>query len=186
MISGSAVVGQTLTASTGTWAGSPTRFAYEFMECAGICSPGGSYSVLSVQSTNTYTVKPCDGGHEIYVAVQASNAYGSAVAVSMPTPYIAVSGSCGAAARAKSALPGAAFTISSPGGRTATFDASISSAEQPATRIVAYAWSFGDGKTGTGRRVRHTYAKAGIYTVRLTVTDNRGRSASSTKITSIR
>ena len=38
-------------------------------------------------------------------------------------------------------------------------------------RIAGYAWDFGDGSTGTGRRVRHTFAKAGIYKVVLKVSD---------------
>src|SRR5207249_5067117 len=39
--------------------------------------------------------------------------------------------------------------------------------------IVSYQWSFGDGATGSGVSVSHTYA-AGAYTARLTVTDNTG------------
>jgi len=38
-------------------------------------------------------------------------------------------------------------------------------------KIAGYAWDFGDGSTGSGRRVRHTFAKAGIYKVVLTVSD---------------
>ncbi len=40
--------------------------------------------------------------------------------------------------------------------------------------IVSYSWTFGDGTAGTGSNVQHTYAGAGIYTARLTVTDNLG------------
>ena len=39
---------------------------------------------------------------------------------------------------------------------------------------LAYAWSFGDGITGTGVNPSHTYADNGTYTVTLTVTDTRG------------
>jgi hypothetical protein len=48
-------------------------------------------------------------------------------------------------------------------------------------RIARYALSFGDGTRALRgvrlgkRRVAHVYAKAGSYTARLTVTDNRGR-----------
>ena len=41
-------------------------------------------------------------------------------------------------------------------------------------RISAYSWDFGDGATGQGRQVHHTYAQPGFYTVRLTVTDDSG------------
>ena len=40
--------------------------------------------------------------------------------------------------------------------------------------IVTYAWSFGDGATGSGQTATHTYADAGAYTPQLTVTDDRG------------
>jgi hypothetical protein len=37
-----------------------------------------------------------------------------------------------------------------------------------------YRWSFGDGTTGVGPSVVHSYAKAGYYRVKLTVTDRGG------------
>jgi subtilase family serine protease len=36
----------------------------------------------------------------------------------------------------------------------------------------SYAWKFGDGQSGTGATVQHTYTKAGRYTTTLTVTDS--------------
>jgi DNA/RNA endonuclease G (NUC1) len=39
---------------------------------------------------------------------------------------------------------------------------------------LTFSWNFGDGETGNGANVTHTYAAAGTYTVRLTVTDVRG------------
>ncbi len=46
--------------------------------------------------------------------------------------------------------------------------------------IVSFAWSFGDGSTGSGVTASHTYASAGTYAVVLTVTDNAGATGSST------
>jgi len=40
--------------------------------------------------------------------------------------------------------------------------------------IVSYQWDFGDGKTGSGKTVSHSYEKSGRYTVKLTVTDDDG------------
>jgi len=42
--------------------------------------------------------------------------------------------------------------------------------------VVAYAWDYGDGATGTGVTTSHTYATPGIYVVTLTVTDAAGHS----------
>ena len=38
--------------------------------------------------------------------------------------------------------------------------------------ITSYQWNFGDGQTGTGQNVTHTYAQAGDYQVTLTVNTN--------------
>jgi PKD repeat protein len=71
------------------------------------------------------------------------------------------------------AAPVASFT-SSTSGLTATFtDTSTGS-------IASRSWTFGDGTTGTGSPVSHTYATAGTYSVTLTVTDTAGAKASST------
>jgi PKD repeat protein len=44
----------------------------------------------------------------------------------------------------------------------------------PDGTIATYAWTFGDGVTGTGATASHTYAAAGTYTASLRVTDNQG------------
>lgn len=52
------------------------------------------------------------------------------------------------------------------------FDASGSF--DPDGTIVSYVWDFGDGVTGIGEILVHTYESPGEYTVTLTVTDNAG------------
>lgn len=61
-------------------------------------------------------------------------------------------------------------------GSPTSFDAVASS--DPDGSIVSYAWSFGDGTTGTGATPAHTYARPGRYTATLTLTDNAGVSSS--------
>jgi len=43
--------------------------------------------------------------------------------------------------------------------------------------IVSRSWNFGDGGVSTLANPRHTYASGGTYSVRLTVTDNDGKSS---------
>ncbi len=69
------------------------------------------------------------------------------------------------------AAPVAAFT-STTADLTASLDAS-GTADADGT-IAGYAWTFGDGTTGTGKTPTHTYLTADTFTVTLTVTDNNG------------
>lgn len=57
-------------------------------------------------------------------------------------------------------------------GRTCSFDGSGSS--DPDGTITAYKWDFGDGKTASGETAEHAYDSTGDFTVKLTVTDNKG------------
>ena len=40
--------------------------------------------------------------------------------------------------------------------------------------IVSYSWDFGDGTATTGAKVDHKYTDGGVFTVKLTITDNEG------------
>lgn len=76
--------------------------------------------------------------------------------------------------------PTASFTGNCAWQSPCSFDASRST--DPDGTITGYAWTFGDGTTGTGRTTTHTYPNANAnYTAKLTVTDNTGNSASATK-----
>ncbi|CAN0578035.1 unnamed protein product, partial [Laminaria digitata] len=57
-------------------------------------------------------------------------------------------------------------------GLTISFDGSGSN--DPDGSIATYAWDFGDGSTGTGAMVTHTFTGGTDRTVTLTVTDNQG------------
>jgi hypothetical protein len=61
-------------------------------------------------------------------------------------------------------------TYAGPEGASIVFDGRGSSGEGTLT----YAWSFGDGSSGTGAQPTHTYADDGTHSVVLTVTDGRG------------
>ncbi len=49
------------------------------------------------------------------------------------------------------------------------------------TKISTWAWDFGDGTSSTKQSPAKTYARAGTYTVSLTVTDDTGHTATSTR-----
>ncbi|MGV9270807.1 S8 family serine peptidase [Kitasatospora sp. NPDC003701] len=75
--------------------------------------------------------------------------------------------------------PVASFTRFCTAGGWCGFDASES--YDPDGAIASYRWDFGDGTTGTELKPGHTYpAATAVYTARLTVTDKRGATASST------
>lgn len=84
--------------------------------------------------------------------------------------------------------PTAAFTSSPTNpqpGNTVHFNAEASTAG-PGRHIVSYAWDFGDGTTGSGERVSHAYPLVErTYSVTLTVTDDLGRRATTTRTVSV-
>jgi PKD repeat protein len=47
--------------------------------------------------------------------------------------------------------------------------------------ITSYQWDFDDGEKKSGQVVTHDFASARTYTVRLTITDDRGRTTSTTR-----
>lgn len=75
-------------------------------------------------------------------------------------------------------VPTAAFTAEG-GELAATVDAS--DAVDPDGSLSSYEWTFGDGTTGTGPALTHTYAAPGTYTVTLTVTDDDGATATASR-----
>jgi subtilisin family serine protease len=74
--------------------------------------------------------------------------------------------------------PTASFSFSCSG-LTCSFDGSASS--DPDGSITGYAWSFGDGVSGSGVTASRTYAAGGTYNVTLTVTDNAGATGTQTR-----
>jgi hypothetical protein len=92
-ISGTPTVGQTLTASEGTWSNDPTSFAYQWLRCNG----GGNNCVSVANGTQkTYTLVGADDGRTMRVRVTATNADGSNSAQSAQTSAIAAATSSAA------------------------------------------------------------------------------------------
>ncbi|MGI8779305.1 MAG: PKD domain-containing protein [Solirubrobacteraceae bacterium] len=82
----------------------------------------------------------------------------------------------------QNALPTAALDTTLTGGESSlavAFDASGSSDSNGS--VAGYEWEFGDGQTATGRTVSHTYRNAGTFIAKLTVSDELGATASTTR-----
>jgi len=89
-ISGSAIVGATLTASQGSWTAAPTSFAYQWVRCPrdGGLPNGSNCAAIGGATTTRYIVANADVGHRLRVRVTASNADGSATAASNATSRV--------------------------------------------------------------------------------------------------
>ena len=82
VIDGAVAPGATLTATTGTWTGTPTSFAYQWRRC----SPAtGACVDVAEETAETYTLTAADSGSLLRVLVVATNAAGSGGALSPPS-----------------------------------------------------------------------------------------------------
>lgn len=84
-ITGTAAPGGTLSASPGTWNGSPVSVRYQWQRCD---AAGGSCSDVAGATGTTYAVTAADNGHTVRVVVVASNPTGLASAASAPSAVI--------------------------------------------------------------------------------------------------
>ena len=84
-ISGTAQLGQALSASKGSWSGSPTTFAYAWSQCD---ANGASCTAISGATAATYTAAPADVGHTLRVAVTATGDGGSGQATSAQSAVV--------------------------------------------------------------------------------------------------
>jgi len=92
-VSGTAKVGQTLTAGDGTWSNTPTSYAYQWLRCNG----GGNSCVNVANGTQkTYTLVGVDAGNTMRVRVTATNTDGSASAQSDQTASVEPAGATAA------------------------------------------------------------------------------------------
>ena len=79
------------------------------------------------------------------------------------------------AAGGRAGNPPVANFTAFPNAGTVDYDASSSTDD---VGIGSYKWNFGDGKTGTGKTIRHVYtAPNQWYTVTLTIYDLAGQSS---------
>jgi hypothetical protein len=93
VVSGSAIQGNLLSSSTGSWTGSPTKYAYQWQDCDS--SGSNCANIATGASSNTYTVASSDIGRTIRVVVTATNSSGSGSTPSAVTGVVTGSGGTG-------------------------------------------------------------------------------------------
>ena len=91
-VSGSAVQGQALNATNGSWNGNPTSYAYQWRQCD---SSGNNCTDISGATASSYTLASGDIGHTIRSVVTATNAGGTASATSAQTGTVTAPSSAG-------------------------------------------------------------------------------------------
>jgi hypothetical protein len=125
---------------------------YPVLRWAGMPTPD-AYPAYHLPNDTMATIEQEAGGREFFeqgLSNTLASAYTTALTLDNEMP-----------------VPSATAT---PSGPIVSFDGSAS--KDPDGAITKFAWDFGDGTTGNGKVTSHTYAKAGNYTVKLTVADN--------------
>ncbi|HEB49321.1 MAG TPA: PKD domain-containing protein [Desulfobulbus sp.] len=126
---------------------------------------GSSVTTTNPSTNHVYTIA---GNYTATLEVDDGTDTSTAASLTI-TVTPATSGGSGTTA------PDAVISIDKTAGAaplTISFDGTGSTPSSSNDSIVQYAWNFGDGSTGIGATVQHTYSDNGSYTATLTVTDN--------------
>jgi PKD repeat protein len=153
----------------------------------GVITDFGSLSARNVvtdtsgRATMTYTAPPAgpvsvDNGTTVGITVSPmgtdfGNFTSKTVDIRLVPP--GVIGAPPSSLRVAMTLPSAVV------GDTAVFTANVtdSTGADASAQVAAYQWNFGDGTSGSGRAVTHTYGQPGNFVVTLTITDTLARVA---------
>lgn len=111
---GSVEVGQTLTATVGTWTGAPSSFAFQWRRCDGA---GAACAALSGATASSYVLTPGDIGTTLSLVVTATGKGGSQSATAPTTTVVAAAPVPAAVAGPLVAQPGAAGAVVTADGR---------------------------------------------------------------------
>jgi hypothetical protein len=170
-ISGTAQAGKTLTATTGTWTGTPApTYSYQWEQCN---SAGEACTYIGGATSSSYTLLAANGGYTIRIAVTALNTVGSVTAASAQTALVT-------SPPANTALP----TISGTAQAGKTLTATNGTWTGYPAPTYTYQWeqcnSIGEACTNISGATSSTYAllaaQAG-YTIRIVVTATNSVSA---------
>jgi PKD repeat protein len=152
-----AQVNTSLALSATVAAGDSVSYAWDFGDGA---TSSGQAVAHSYAEAGLYTV-----------TVTASNSVNAQTAAKQITIQAAGGGD----------KPVSALALNGPDHALVDFTVSLN-ATVDAGDHVGYAWSFGDGASGSGQAVTHTYTKAGRYTITLTASNSQGEEEVSREI----
>ncbi|MGH3048706.1 MAG: hypothetical protein ACRDLK_01000, partial [Gaiellaceae bacterium] len=110
LVSGTPQAGQVLTASVGTWSGSPTQFAYQWKRCD---ATGAGCLAVAGATASTYTATPGDIGATLSLVVTATGAGGETSATTPVTSQVAAAPLPPVAIGSQTAQPGTAGNVQS-------------------------------------------------------------------------
>ena len=156
-VSGTAQVGQVLTASAGTWSGSPTSFAYQWRRCDGA---GSGCTPIVNAAASSYTLTPGDLGSTLSLVVTATAKGGSQTATAPTTAAVA-------AAPVPPAVAGSLVAQAGAAGAVATTDRRAVVSWQPGAvpsgvSVSLAAADAAPAITGTGVSLTFTPAQASL------------------------
>jgi RHS repeat-associated protein len=113
-VSGTAVEGQTLTASTGSWTGTPPlAYSYQWEDCDSL---GVSCMSIPDATSATYQLQSSDVNSKVEVLVGASNFAGAASAASSPSAVVALAEPVNFVAPAITGIPRVGQTLTASAG----------------------------------------------------------------------
>ncbi|MHA7304968.1 PKD domain-containing protein [Arthrobacter sp. TMN-49] len=155
------------------WDRDNTNLSYSVIRDGNTGSP--VYQVKQISTfwqlpTLSFTDSGLSAGNHSYRVI-TTDPFGNQVNTATVTVNVPVGGT-------GNSPPTAAFNVTNNG---LQISVNASGSSDPDGSISNYAWNFGDASTGSGQQTTHTYAAAGSYQVVLTVTDNAGATASTTK-----
>jgi len=146
-ITGSAAVGQTLTASNGVWSPSATSYAYQWQHST---SSTGGWTAIGGAGSQSYSPVSSDAGDYIRVLVTATNANGSGVALS---------GGVGPVTGGGAPLNRSAPTVTGTPVRGSTLSAAAGT-WSPAGTSYTYRWQRGTGGGSSWTNINGASASA--------------------------
>jgi len=139
VLTGTARTGQSLSATTGSWTGTPTSYAYQWKRSL---TSGGSLIDIAGATNPTYTVSEFDVGYFIKVSVSATNVIGTSSAASSLATGAVVD-----IAPSNTAIP--AITGTARTGETVTSSKGSWSSAPASSTTFAYQWKRANAVGGT-------------------------------------